>query len=44
MREQIDHHTGQLPLRVYRVSGVPCHWHDEMEFILPIDEVTIGRC
>lgn len=37
MREQIEHRTGRLPLHTYRVSYVPCHWHDEMEFILPID-------
>lgn len=35
MREQIRHRTGALPLHVYRPTTAPCHWHDEIEFIIP---------
>jgi AraC-like DNA-binding protein len=38
MREQIIHRTGRLPLRIYQESYADCHWHDEFEFVLPLDE------
>ena len=35
----VAHCTGKLPMRVYDVGGVYCHWHEEYEFLIAQNDV-----
>lgn len=41
LRENVIHRDGNLDLKLYPISRALCHWHEELEFILPLQGVCV---